>query len=112
MEVTVNKQGQVTVVTIVGSLDALTAGEVASFLSDQIRQGEIRLVADFSQVDYITSAGLRTILATLKEARSQGGDLRLAGAQPNVHKVLQMSGFTNILKFYPEMNAAVVSFSE
>jgi anti-anti-sigma factor len=110
MEFTVEQRGQAAVVSVVGSVDALTAGEVTSFLGQQLSAGSIRLVLDLTKVDYVSSAGLRTILATLKEARTKGGDLRLAAIQPNVQKVLQMSGFTSILKTFSEVDAAVSSF--
>lgn len=111
MEIKVSKQNGVTVVTVTGSIDALTAAEVTAFLNTQIEQGENQLVLDFSPVDYVSSAGLRVILGALKETRSQGGDLRLAGAQPGVSKLLQMSGFNTILKIYPEVDTAVASFT-
>ena len=101
---------QTTLVSIAGSVDALTAGEVASFLSAQINTGHRQIVADLSRVDFMSSAGLRAILATLKETRQQGGDLRLAAAQPGVEKVLKMSGFITILKFFPTVDEAVASF--
>jgi anti-anti-sigma factor len=110
MEFTVTTQGQATVVAVTGSIDALTADEVTAFLAGQLRQGEMRLVFDMSRVDYISSAALRTILATLREARRLGGDLRLASIQPNVQKVLQVSGFTTILKVFPDVDAAGASF--
>jgi anti-anti-sigma factor len=53
---------------------------------------------------------LRALLATVKQARSAGGDFRLAGVLPPVHKVLEMSGFTTILKLYPDVDGAVASY--
>ena len=111
MEFFVEHRDNVTVVAIAGSVDALTASEVANALGAQVMDGRIRLVGDLSQVDYTSSAGLRAVLATLKDARSQGGDFRLAGLQPNVRKVLELSGFLNILKVYPDVDAAVASFA-
>jgi anti-anti-sigma factor len=102
--------GQATVVSIAGSVDALTAGEVTSFLSAQVQEGKRRLVADLSQVDFMSSAGLRVILATLKESRKEGGDLHIAAAQPGVEKILKMSGFTTILNSYPTVAEAVAGF--
>jgi anti-anti-sigma factor len=102
--------GQATVISIAGSIDALTAGEVTSFLSAQVQSGKHHLVADLSQVDFMSSAGLRAILATLKESRQEGGDLHLAAAQPGVEKILKMSGFTSILKSYPTVAEAVAGF--
>jgi anti-sigma B factor antagonist len=110
MEFSVEQRGQAAVVSVAGSVDALTAGEVTAFLGEQLSAGSTRLVLDLGKVDYVSSAGLRTILATLKEARTKGGDLRLAAIQPNVQKVLQMSGFTSILKTFGDVETAVSSF--
>jgi anti-anti-sigma factor len=46
----------------------------------------------------------------VKQARSAGGDFRLASVMPPVHKVLEMSGFTTILKLYPDVELAIASF--
>lgn len=110
MDISAKQHGQATVVSVVGSVDALTAGEVAGFLGAQIGSGHTQLVADLSQVDFMSSAGLRAILATLKDARQHGGDLRLAAAQLGVEKVLKMSGFTNILKTFATVDEAAASF--
>ena len=75
------------------------------------QQGASQLVADLSQVEFMSSAGLRAILAALKEARQHGGDLRLAAAQPGVEKILKISGFTSILKAYPSVDEALSSFT-
>ena len=110
MDISLKQIDHTTLVSVSGSMDALTAGEVARFLSAQIDGGHTQLVADLSQVDFMSSAGLRAILAALKQTRQQGGDLRLAAAQSGVAKVLKMSGFTSILKFYATVAEAVASF--
>ena len=109
MEINV-KEGVVTVVEITGSIDGITAGAALTALGDEVRKGNARLVTDFTGVEYISSAGLRALLATLKDARQQGGDLRLAAIRPDVKKVLELSGFMSILKSYPDVAAAVASF--
>ena len=110
MNIDAMPHGDAVVVAIAGSIDAMTAPEVGEFLSRQVGGGQRQLVADLTQVDFMSSAGLRAILAGLKEARQSGGDLRLAGASANVEKVLKMSGFTNILKAFATVDEAVSSF--
>ena len=110
MNITSRQIGRVAVVSISGSMDALTATDATSFLREQIGAGHSQLVVDLSQVDFMSSAGLRAILTALKESRRQGGDLRLAGAQAGVDKVLKMSGFTSILKAFDTVDAAAASF--
>ena len=106
MEINVRQEKQLAIVAITGSVDALTSREVTSFLSQQIEDGKKDIVVDLSQVDFMSSAGLRAILAALKDSRQLGGDLSLAGAQPGVDKVLKMSGFNKILKTYPTVTEA------
>lgn len=110
MDVTVEPRGAATVVRLVGSVDGITAGPLEARLLEQVQGGAVKLVGDLSGVAYTSSAGLRALLATLKATRSQGGDFRLAGVQPAVLKVLELSGFTSILKHYPDVDAAVLSF--
>lgn len=100
------------VVAISGSVDGLTAETLLATLHGHVEAGHNRIVADLSGVEYTSSAGLRALLATVKEARRRSGDLRLADVQPNVRKVLDLSGFTTILKLYDNVDAAVESFAE
>ncbi len=110
MEITVMESGPVTVVAIRGSVDGLTSGALSDVLGEQVRNGRTRIVGDFGEVEYISSAGLRALLGGLKDARQQGGDFRLAAIRPDVQRVLDLSGFTSILKTFPDLDAAVGSF--
>ena len=101
----------ITVISLMGSIDAMTAPEVTEFIHGQVSKGNIKLVADLGGVDYTSSAGLRVMLGAIKETRSQGGDLRLTGIQPDVAKVLNLSGFANILKLFDDVDSAVASYS-
>lgn len=110
MEIQAEQQEQALVISVAGSIDALTAGEVTRYFSEQIGSGNPQIVADLSQVDFTSSAGLRAFLGALKESRQQGGDLYIAAPQPGVDKILKMSGFTTILKVYPTVEEAVAGF--
>lgn len=111
MEIKDKQIDSVTVITLAGSIDAMTAPKITDFIQAQIAKGNIKLVADISGVDYTSSAGLRVLLGAIKETRAQSGDLRLTGIQPDVQKVLSLSGFTNILKTFDTLDAAVASYS-
>src|SRR5262245_54334903 len=111
MQVTIREESSVALVSIVGSVDSLTAGELQTAMAGAVQKGQTRLVADFSGVEYTSSAGLRVILATVKELRQKGGDLRIAGARPNVLRVLEVSGLTHILKLFPDAETARTSFA-
>lgn len=110
MEISTKEQDSVQVISVNGSLDALTAPELADALATQLREGNVKLVADLTGLEYTSSAGLRVLLNSVKDARAKGGDLRLSGVQPNVKKVLDLSGFMSIMKSFADTNAAVASF--
>lgn len=110
MEITIEQRAGATVVSVDGSLDALTADQLATALSAEVQSGRTQLVAACAALEYTSSAGLRVLLATLREARQRGGDLRLAAVRDKVLRVLDLSGFTSILKCYPDVASAVASF--
>lgn len=110
MEISLVQEETVTIVTITGSVDGLTADRLMSALDGEIAGGRCRLVADASGLEYTSSAGLRALLATVKRSRSLGGDLRLAAVRAPVMRVLELAGFTGILKVYDDVPAAVASF--
>lgn len=111
MNISDRQIGEVTVVALSGSIDALTASVMSERMDRLLQDGNVRLVADFDGVDYTSSAGLRVLLATVKEARTRDGDLRLARVQPNVMRVLKLSGFTSILTLHDDVDAAIASFA-
>ncbi|MGY1459245.1 MULTISPECIES: STAS domain-containing protein [unclassified Luteimonas] len=99
------------VVVISGSVDGLTAERLLGTLQGYVDAGQTRLVADLAGVLYTSSAGLRALLATVKQARQGGGDLRLASINPPVLKVLELSGFTTIMKCYDDVASAMDSYA-
>ena len=111
MDIQSKQDNEVTILSLKGSIDAMTAPKITEFIQAQIAKGNIKLVADLSGVDYTSSAGLRVLLGAIKETRAQSGDMRLASVQPDVLKVLNLSGFTNILKMFDDLDAAVASYS-
>jgi anti-anti-sigma factor len=98
-------------VSINGIVDGLTSDGIQKSLTDLVGTGAVRLVADFAGVSYTSSAGLRVLLTIVKEVRQRGGDLRLAAVRPDVLRALQIAGFTSILKLYPGVDEALVSFA-
>ena len=110
MKTAVKQEANSTVVEVNGSVDALTAPELSQVLTSEIAAGHARLVVDLAGVEFMSSAGLRTLLGAVKEARSNRGDLRIISTNPGIDKVLKMSGFHNIAKVFASQAEAVSSF--
>ncbi|GAB4475542.1 MAG: hypothetical protein Kow00124_16660 [Anaerolineae bacterium] len=110
MPITVEQQEGISVLCVSGSIDAASSGDLAAVLNDETAAGRVRLVVDLSAVDYISSAGLRAVLAALKAARQAGGDLHIAGAQQDVKRVLELAGITGLIRCFETQAEAVAAF--
>ena len=91
-----NHDGNRLTVALDGRIDTLTAPQLESELKPLLN-GISELVLDFAQVAYISSAGLRVLLATQKGMRAAGGSLTIVNAVPAVREVFDITGFSDIL---------------
>jgi anti-sigma B factor antagonist len=87
----------IALVEVEGELDARTASDLDEALGDLLTQGHSRLVLDFTQLAYISSAGLRALLRAQRAARDLGGGVRLFGLNDHVLRVFEMAGFHQML---------------
>jgi anti-anti-sigma factor len=92
----------VTVVLISGRLDSAVADDVTAQLDRLVNAGATRLVVNLKDVSYISSAGLRSIFVAAKLTRTLNGDMRLCEPNPLVSKILDASGFANLIKIDTE----------
>ena len=111
MEIRSNELQDIQIISLQGSMDALTAGEVEKYFEHEVDRPGGKVILDLAEVEFMSSAGLRAIMAISKNLRQSGGEIRLAAAQPGVEKMLRISGFTTILKSYPSLAAANESFA-
>ncbi len=81
-----------------GRLDLQGAGVVEAYAEQRFNAGESRLVLNLAGVDYISSAGLRSLLVVAKKAQATDGCLVLCGLTPAVLNVMTISGFQQLLK--------------
>lgn len=110
MEILEKKVGQVNILCPNGRLDASAASEVEKKLNPLTDTAQIWIVVSLEKLEYISSSGLRVLLAALKKARKQQGDLRLACLQPYVKEVFDIAGFTQLFKMFDKEEDAVNSF--
>ena len=107
MELTIEKQTGTAIVAAGGRLDASGAPDFESRCKTLIQEGTSRLLLDFAKVDYISSAGLRSLLVLAKAVKSAGGALVLCCLAPAVRDVMTISGFDNILPLAADRTAAL-----
>jgi anti-sigma B factor antagonist len=107
MEFKGEKIGAFLVLVVSGRMDTLTAPEFEAETAKWIAAGEKRMVLDLSQLAYISSAGLRSILAAAKQLKAGGGDLAFCGLSGLVAEVFTVSGFVKLLPVFASREAAL-----
>jgi anti-anti-sigma factor len=99
MQISTRTSNDIHIVAISGSLDSSTSPEGQKSL-DAVLASAKKIVLDFSQLDYISSAGLRVLLGAAKKLRASGGTLGMFGLNQSVREVFEISGFASILPIY------------
>lgn len=78
-------------VRLSGRLDAAAAPQVLAHLKHAVADGKSRLAVDLSDVSFIDSTGLGTLVSGLKAARKAEGDLRLIAPSPQAQRLLRLT---------------------
>ncbi len=107
MEITETKHDDYSIFKLNGRLDSNTAMGFEQKLFESIENGEQRLILDFQDLDYISSAGLRVILKATKSLKSSDGKLVLCAMQDYVKEVFEISGFDSFLPIEATVDDAV-----
>ena len=110
METEKHEYKRVAVLSVTGRVDSETAPKLESQLRELVDAGKTQIVLDLKNVEYMSSAGLRAMVSTLKAVKRVNGDLRLANPSTRVDEVLRLAGLTSIFSIHPTQEEAVASF--
>ncbi len=107
MEIVSETHGQVLLMRPEGRLDTETAGELELSLHDAFESGRRHFVLDMAKISYVSSAGLRVLLALAKKLDGNVGSLRLSALNASVKQVFDIAGFTSLFEIYPNAKLAL-----
>lgn len=110
MTVSVEAHKRVSVVTVKGRVDSSNAANLDASLQGLVDEGNANIVLDMSEVEYMSSAGLRAVVSALREAKKKRGDVRLAMPSPRVAEVFELAGLKPLFMTYDNLTTAVGSF--
>jgi len=110
MQIAVTESGDVRVLAFEGNLDTNTSPDAESEINGLIEAGAQKLLINFEKLDYISSAGLRILLATAKKLKPGGGDLKICCLNQTVQEVFDISGFSTILSVTTTEEEALGAF--
>ena len=98
MQININTQGNETVAALSGRLDTPAAQELAEQFDILAGKAGGTVVLDCSQLEYISSSGLRLFLTLRKAAATKGGKVIVRGINSDVRSVFMITGFLNLFE--------------
>ncbi len=110
MEIATQEYDRVAVMSVTGRVDSATAPELENKLRQLVDSDKNQIVLDLKDVEYMSSAGLRAMVSTLKAVKRVNGDLRISSPSPRVEEVLRLAGLTSIFSIHSTQEEAVASF--
>lgn len=103
------KNEKAVVIEIDGRLDTTNFGQLEKKIMQNIEDGNISIVVDCSNMDYVSSSGLRIFLMALKKINAAKGKFVLCGLQESIREIFEISGFTSIFNIYENQVLALES---
>jgi len=107
MQIIIAKKAYAVVLSIHGHFNASATSEFERVFNQHLDAGERHFVLNLTELTFISSAGLCSILATAKKIKEQDGNLAICALQGEALKVFEISGFAALFSIYPTEAAAL-----
>ena len=107
MQIKEEKNSDTLVIGIIGRLDTTNYGELEKKLMACFDEGSTRIIMDCSEMDYISSSGLRVLLIALKRAALVKGSFVLAGLRDPIREIFEIAGFHTIFEIHGTVEDAM-----
>ncbi|MFC1485124.1 STAS domain-containing protein [bacterium] len=102
--------GGIRIVKVDLRFDSHSAKDIEQALTVLIDEDVQTIICDFSETDYISSAGLRVLLLVAKKMKKLGNNLALCSLKPFVKEVFDIAGFTTLFQIYESEAEALKAF--
>ena len=111
MEITAKQFKNCDMLVVNGRVDSGTAPQFTEALEGVTGDGRFKIVLDMTDLEYMSSAGFRALLSSQRVCkRYNRGEIVLASVPERVQEALELAGFTELFKTYPDALEAVGSF--
>lgn len=111
MEIATREFKHCALVEVSGRIDSATSPQLAEVLDELTEGGQYNIVLDLSDVDFVSSAGLRVLIDTQKRCkRLNRGEVVLADVPEQIYEAFDLAGFVPLFRFFDETVEAVGSF--
>ena len=109
-EVSKKEQDNVVILYIKGYLDAHTAPMLETELQRLVDTGKYNILVNFSELMYISSAGLGVFMGFIENVRNNKGDIKLSNMNSKIYRVFDLLGFPTLYDILPEEQEALKKF--
>ena len=107
MEISKKKEEGMLIVCVNGRLDAVSFPDFDKEIGQLMDEGETSIIFDLNELNYISSAGLRSFLMVAKKLKAKSGKIALTSLQDIVKQVFEVSGFNQILPIFNSVEEAL-----
>jgi anti-sigma B factor antagonist len=107
MEIRKEKRDDALVMQVIGRLDASTAAELEHNLIPVMQQDRTKVILDFADLEYISSAGLRVLLLAMKTTKKVAGELIICNMKDHIKEIFDIAGFLPIFKITATLEEAL-----
>ncbi len=108
MEITHSQYKHADLVKVKGRIDSYTAPQLAETFNKITDEGRFKIVLDMGGLDFMSSAGLRSLINTQKVCkRYNRGELVLVAIPANIHAALDLAGFIPLFKIFDDPLTAI-----
>jgi anti-sigma B factor antagonist len=101
------QENEHTVLEVGGEIDVYTAPKLRERITELVDQGNLEIIIDLEQVEFMDSTGLGVLVGALKKVRTLGGDLQLVISSEKVLKVFRITALTQVFTIHDTLDAAL-----
>lgn len=112
MDINKEQVGDAYVVSPTGRLDGIYSTAFAKEVGELIAGAHPKILIDFAEIDFVTSAGIRAVLLLMKKAKASGAAFALCGVNDQVREVLDATGLESIIPIYPDRTEGLAALNE
>ena len=112
LRISSKEEDDVSVISFSGRMDANSSKDGEKAIQEIIDKGKNKVVLCCEDLTYISSSGLRVLLAAVKRLRATGGDLKLTNLSNSIRDIITMTGFNRIFSIFDKVDDALESFKK
>ncbi len=106
----IDEKNEISVLNVSGYLDAHTASKFESKIQEIIKSEKYKIILNFAELEYISSAGLGVIMGNIEDIRNHDGDIKLTGMSDKIYRVFDLVGFPSLYEIFKTQEEAESAF--